>query len=98
MKTSTDRILTTHVGSLPRPADLLGLLLKREAGQPYDGDAFEAACAAAVDAIVARQVATGLDVVSDGEMSKPAYSTYMKDRMHGFGGQAPKGPAASDLL
>jgi len=98
MKTSTDRILTTHVGSLPRPDGFLKLLLAREAGEPVDGATFERACAEAVDDTVARQKEAGVDVVSDGEMSKPSYSTYMKDRLTGFGGFAARGHAAKDLL
>ncbi len=92
MKRSTDRILTTHVGSLPRPADLVELLYKKENGEPYDPSALEAAAARAVDAAVARQVAIGIDVVSDGEMSKVGYSTYVKDRLSGFAGHHPRPP------
>jgi 5-methyltetrahydropteroyltriglutamate--homocysteine methyltransferase len=87
MKLSTDRILTTHVGSLPRPAELSALLLQKERGEAYDSAALDAAVHDAVLAIVRRQVATGIDVVSDGEMSKITYSTYIKDRLTGFGGE-----------
>src|SRR5690606_13283357 len=78
MKTSTDRILTTHTGSLPRPQPLVELILKREAGEGIDPATFEAATVAAVEDVVARQVAAGVDVVSDGEMSKPSYTTYIR--------------------
>ena len=82
----TDRILTTHVGSLPRSAAVVELLLKRENGEPYDADAFWKTMADAVDALVARQVATGIDIPSDGETSKIGYATYVKDRLSGFDG------------
>ncbi len=84
MKTSTDRILTTHTGSLPRPKPLIDLILGREKGDAVAADVFEAATAKAVDDIVARQVACGIDVVSDGEMSKPSYTTYIRHRVTGI--------------
>jgi 5-methyltetrahydropteroyltriglutamate--homocysteine methyltransferase len=84
MKTSTDRILTTHTGSLPRPKSLIDLILGREKGDAVAPDVFEAATAKAVDDIVAQQVACGIDVVSDGEMSKPSYTTYIRHRVTGI--------------
>jgi 5-methyltetrahydropteroyltriglutamate--homocysteine methyltransferase len=84
MKLSTDRILTTHVGSLPRPQALLDLLVKRERGEAVDADAFEATSAKAVEDIVAQQAACGIDVVSDGEMSKPSYTMYVRHRVKGI--------------
>jgi 5-methyltetrahydropteroyltriglutamate--homocysteine methyltransferase len=84
MKTSTDRILTTHTGSLPRPLPLRDVLLSREKGEAIDPAAFEAATAAAVDDVVTQQVACGIDVVSDGEMSKPSYATYIRHRVEGI--------------
>jgi 5-methyltetrahydropteroyltriglutamate--homocysteine methyltransferase len=87
VKLSTDRILTTHVGSLPRPQTLVDLLLKKDQDQPYDHTEFARQVTAAVDQIVARQVAIGIDVVSDGEASKIGYATYIKDRLTGFGGE-----------
>ena len=84
MKTSTDRILTTHTGSLPRPKPLIDLILGRERGEGIDAATFEAATAKAVDEIVAQQVAAGIDVVSDGEMSKPSYTTYIRHRVTGI--------------
>ena len=87
MKLSTDRILTTHVGSLPRPQALVDLLVKKDQEQPYDHAEFDRQVAQAVRDIVARQVAIGIDVVSDGEASKIGYATYIKDRLTGFGGE-----------
>ncbi len=75
MKTSTDRILTTHTGSLPRSQSLMDIILRREKGEQIDAATFEAATAKAVDDIVAQQVACGVDIVSDGEMSKPSSPT-----------------------
>jgi 5-methyltetrahydropteroyltriglutamate--homocysteine methyltransferase len=84
MKTSTDRILTTHTGSLPRPKPLIDLVLRREKGEAIAADAFEAEVVKAVDDIVAQQVKAGVDVVSDGEMSKPSYTTYIRHRVTGI--------------
>jgi 5-methyltetrahydropteroyltriglutamate--homocysteine methyltransferase len=84
VKLSTERILTTHVGSLPRPKPMLELIAAREAGEPVDEAAFEAQSAASVIAIVAQQVACGIDIVSDGEQSKPSYATYVKHRITGI--------------
>jgi 5-methyltetrahydropteroyltriglutamate--homocysteine methyltransferase len=84
MKTSKDRILTTHTGSLPRPTQLVDLILQREQGQAVDAAAFEAAVAKAVDEVVAQQRSAGIDVVSDGEMSKPSYTTYIRHRVSGI--------------
>jgi 5-methyltetrahydropteroyltriglutamate--homocysteine methyltransferase len=92
MKLSTERILTTHVGSLPRPADLLELLERKDAGQPYDAKEFDRAVKRAVTDIVSRQVEAGIDVVSDGEMSKQSYATYVQERLTGFGGEYPTRP------
>lgn len=80
------RFLTTHVGSLPRPQQLIDLMFAREDGLPLDPDAVEAEITAAVAGIVARQREAGIDIVNDGEMSKPSYATYIKDRLSGFGG------------
>jgi 5-methyltetrahydropteroyltriglutamate--homocysteine methyltransferase len=84
MKTSTDRILTTHTGSLPRPKPLIDLILRREKGEAIDPKTFEAEVVKATDGIVAQQVAAGIDVVSDGEMSKPSYTTYIRHRVTGI--------------
>jgi 5-methyltetrahydropteroyltriglutamate--homocysteine methyltransferase len=84
MKRSTDRILTTHVGSLPRPPGIVDFLMKKEKGEAYDAAAFDAAMTRAVADVVKRQADIGIDVVSDGETSKISYSTYVTDRLTGF--------------
>ena len=94
MKLSTERILTTHVGSLPRALDLSDMLLKKEFGEAQDAAAFENRVRAAVGEVVAQQVAVGVDIVSDGEMSKIGYATYIKDRCDGFSGDSPRRPPA----
>ena len=88
MELSRDRVLTTHVGSLPRPESLRVLLVAREAGEAVDEAEIETEVEAAVDSIVQRQVALGIDAVSDGETSKISYATYVKDRYEGFGGES----------
>ena len=97
MKLSSDRILTTHVGSLPRPQHLREMLMAREAGDTVDAMTFDQAVRKAVDDSVRRQVAAGIDVVSDGEMSKIGYATYVKDRFSGFAGEGRR-RGAQDLL
>jgi 5-methyltetrahydropteroyltriglutamate--homocysteine methyltransferase len=92
VKLSQDRILTTHVGSLPRNAAVVDLLYQRENGVPVDAAAYDAAVAAGVADAVAKQVAAGIDVVSDGETSKVGYATYVKDRLSGFAGHYPRPP------
>jgi 5-methyltetrahydropteroyltriglutamate--homocysteine methyltransferase len=86
MKRSSERFLTTHTGSLPRPADLVRMMFAKEEGVPVDPTALESRIAAAVTEIIAKQCAAGVDIVNDGEMSKPSYATYIKDRLAGFGG------------
>jgi len=86
MKLSTDRILTTHVGSLPRGPAVVEQLLIKERGEQPDATLYDDTMRVAVSEVVKQQVATGLDVVSDGETSKISYATYMKDRLSGFGG------------
>jgi len=88
MKRSIDRILTTHTGSLPRPDDLIQMMFAREEGVPVDRAALDARVAAAVREVVDRQIAAGVNIVNDGEMSKPSYATYVKDRLAGFGGES----------
>ncbi len=97
MKTSTDRILTTHVGSLPRSRAVTDVLFARERGEQTDVAAGAAVIAAAVEQIVQRQAEVGIDVVSDGEMSKISYATYIKDRITGFDGDTPREPG-QDLV
>ena len=84
------RILTTHVGSLPRSQPVVDQIFAREKGEPVDEATFDAIMAAAIDACVARQVAAGVDIVSDGEMSKISYATYIKERYTGFDGDSPR--------
>jgi len=86
MKRSTERFLTTHTGSLPRPPDLIKTMYAKEEGVPVDAGALERRIAAAVAEVVRKQAESGVDVVGDGEMSKPSYATYIKDRLAGFGG------------
>jgi 5-methyltetrahydropteroyltriglutamate--homocysteine methyltransferase len=83
---STERFLTTHTGSLPRPDDLVLSMYAKEEGAPVDGAGLAARVRAAVAEVVRRQVDAGIDIVNDGEMSKPSYATYVKDRLDGFGG------------
>jgi 5-methyltetrahydropteroyltriglutamate--homocysteine methyltransferase len=88
MKRSTDRILTTHTGSLPRPHDLTTTLEALDGGTPPDAVAFDARVRRAVADIVKQQVDVGVDIVNDGEQGKVGYSTYVRHRLTGFGGQA----------
>lgn len=90
----TDRILTTHVGSLPRSQAVTDLVFAAERGDRIDQDRFDAVIGAAVDDAVAQQVGSGIDLVSDGEMSKISYATYIKDRITGFDGDSPRTPPA----
>ncbi len=92
MKTSQDRILTTHTGSLPRPPELRAVLVKKDQGEPYDKAELARLTREAVIAIVRRQAEVGIDIINDGEMSKPGYSTYVADRLSGFAGHEPAKP------
>lgn len=94
MKRNTDRILTTHVGSLARPERQLELLFAKELGQPYDVDEFEMSTRESVDQIVAQQVETGIDVVCDGEQGKSSFVTYAAERLSGF---SPRTGGGEDL-
>jgi 5-methyltetrahydropteroyltriglutamate--homocysteine methyltransferase len=89
-------LLATHVGSLPRPQAVVDVLFARERGEQHDAEAFDRCMAAAVSEAVRRQVEAGIDVVSDGEMSKISYATYVKDRYTGFAGDSPRN-APADL-
>jgi 5-methyltetrahydropteroyltriglutamate--homocysteine methyltransferase len=91
------RPTTTHVGSLPRSQTVVDLIFARERGEPVDEETFDAVMAQAIDQCVQRQVASGVDLVSDGEMSKISYATYLKDRYTGFDGDSPRRTPA-DLL
>jgi 5-methyltetrahydropteroyltriglutamate--homocysteine methyltransferase len=86
-------MLTTHVGSLPRGAELVPLLLARDQGLPYDAAEFDRLVLAAVDDAVANQLAAGVSIVSDGELGKIGYSTYVTERLSGFGGNVARKPA-----
>jgi 5-methyltetrahydropteroyltriglutamate--homocysteine methyltransferase len=88
MKRSTERFLTTHTGSLPRPDDLVRMMFAREEGVPVDRAALAARIRSGVADVVRKQTEVGLDVINDGELSKPSYATYIKDRLHGFGGES----------
>ena len=86
MKRSTERFLTTHTGSLPRPEDLIRAMYAKEEGVPVEPAALSDRVASAVEEVVRKQAEAGVDVINDGEMSKPSYATYIKDRLSGFGG------------
>ena len=90
------KILTTHVGSLPRTQEVVDFIFAREKEQPYDQAAFDACMTSAVSETVCRQVEAGVDIVSDGETSKISYATYVKDRYTGFDGDSPRN-APADL-
>ncbi len=96
MLRSTERILTTHVGSLPRAQAVADVLFARAAGMPAGPDAAQT-IAGAVKEVVRRQVAVGIDIVSDGEMSKISYATYVSERLSGFDGDTPREPG-QDLV
>ena len=86
MKRSIERIVTTHTGSLARPPELLQMLLARDEGQAVDPEVFDATVRQAVTQTVQRQVEIGLAVINDGEQSKISFATYIRERLHGFGG------------
>ena len=96
MRTSTDRILTTHVGSLPRPQDVVDLLFAQDRGEPYDPAVFEATMKRGVEGVIGEQKKAGIDIVSDGEMSKISYATYIRHRLTGFEGDSSR-PTPSDI-
>jgi 5-methyltetrahydropteroyltriglutamate--homocysteine methyltransferase len=96
MKLSTERILTTHVGSLPRPQEVVDLLFAQDRGETYDATKFEEVLRRAVGDAVRQQSEAGVDIVSDGEMSKISYATYLRHRLTGFEGDSPR-PTPQDL-
>jgi len=96
MKTSTDRILTTHVGSLPRPQDVVDLLFAQDRGEAFDQAKFDETMRRAVGDTVKRQEECGVDIVSDGETSKISYATYIRHRLTGFEGDSAR-PTPRDL-
>jgi 5-methyltetrahydropteroyltriglutamate--homocysteine methyltransferase len=97
MKRSDDRILVTHVGSIPRPAALRDLLVRQDAGETVDAGEFERQAESAVRHVVERQLAAGVDVGNDGEQPRAGFSTYVARRMRGFGGESRR-PLARDLI
>ena len=97
MKRSSERFLTTHTGSLPRPEDLIRMMFAKEEGVPVEPHALAQRIRAAVAEIVRRQSDAGIDAINDGEMSKPSYATYIKDRLNGFGGES-QPPPYPDLV
>ena len=92
-----DRILTTHTGSLPRPDDLIQMMWAVGDGIPVDREVLETRIAEAVRESVDRQIDAGISIINDGEMSKPSYATYVKDRLHGFGGETVQNYYFADL-
>jgi len=97
MQGSHGRFHTTHTGSLPRPEDLIRMMFAKEEGVPVEPNALGARIRSAVAEIVKRQTDAGVDVINDGEMSKPSYATYIKDRLNGFGGES-QPPPYPDLV
>jgi 5-methyltetrahydropteroyltriglutamate--homocysteine methyltransferase len=91
MKRSTDKIRTTHTGSLPRPSDVFATMQAIASGRPYDAEAYEASLTRHVAEIVRRQVEAGIDVVNDGECSKPSFQHYLSERLAGFETRVPPG-------
>jgi 5-methyltetrahydropteroyltriglutamate--homocysteine methyltransferase len=98
MSIGAGRILTTHTGSLPRPDDLIQMMWAKGDGIPVDAVALSDRIAAAVRQVVDRQAEAGVSIVNDGEMSKPSYATYVKDRLHGFGGESVQDYFFADLV
>jgi 5-methyltetrahydropteroyltriglutamate--homocysteine methyltransferase len=98
MSIGAGRILTTHTGSLPRPDDLIQMMWAKGDGIPVDAAALSDRVASAVQQVVDRQAEAGVSVVNDGEMSKPSYATYVKDRLHGFGGESVQNYFFADLV
>ena len=97
MPNGVERILTTHTGSLPRPADLLAMIQAKETGQPFDAEELAAAVRRSVAEAVEAQANAGIDIVNDGEFSKPGFSDYIKDRVSGLGGVDPSPQAPTEV-
>jgi 5-methyltetrahydropteroyltriglutamate--homocysteine methyltransferase len=97
MKTSSDRILTTHTGSLPRSKALSAMLVKREQGKPYDADALQAEIERNLDFVVKLQRDCGVDIGNDGETPRVGFSTYTTERMTGFGGESHRKPTLDSI-
>lgn len=86
MRSAAERIRTTHAGSLPRPQQLLDAVIAKESGEAVDSKQFDAEVGAAVEDVVEKQLEAGVDIVNDGEMGRPSYATYVRERLTGFGG------------
>jgi 5-methyltetrahydropteroyltriglutamate--homocysteine methyltransferase len=97
MKRSTDRILTTHVGSLVRPPELVEIMRAKESGQAYNQEELGARVRSSVREVVQQQAETGIDILSDGEYGKPSFSGYVNERLTGFQ-RRPRDPQESPLL
>ena len=97
MPSGVERIQTTHTGSLPRPADLLAMIQAKETGQPFDSEELAAAVRRSVAEAVEAQANAGIDIVNDGEFSKPGFSDYIKDRVSGLGGVDPSPQAPTEV-
>jgi len=97
LKTSTDRILTTHTGSLPRSKALSAMLVKREQRKPFDREAFAREIASNMDANLRRQADAGVDIGNDGETPRVGFSTYPTERMKGFGGESRRKPTLDTI-
>jgi len=92
MQRSTQRLLTTHVGSLPRPRPLTNLLIRQERGETIDEGEFARQVEAATKLVIHKQLAAGIDIGNDGELSRPSFATYVAQRMTGFGGAGTRPP------
>ena len=97
MKRSTDRILTTHVGSLVRPPGVVEIMRAKESGQAYDQEALASRVRISVKEVVQKQVEAGVDILSDGEYGKPSFSGYVNERLSRFT-RRPRDPQESPLL
>src|SRR6476659_5035034 len=96
MRHSTDRILTTHAGSLPRPQSLIALHTAKFAGTPIEDTVLDQAAEQASRAVIAGQIESGIDIVNNGEMGRESFFTYVQHRMTGFGGTGTR-PIMADL-
>src|SRR5262245_20552503 len=98
MQRSTERILTTHAGSLPRPDDLWDMIMAKDAGQPYEQEAFDTRVRSAVAEVVQQQIASGINIINDGEESKRSFSTYVRERFHGWEERPPQPDERPSLI
>src|SRR5213593_2791 len=98
MRRSTERILTTHAGSLPRPDDLRDMLMAKDEGRPYDQETFARHVRSAVAEVVQQQHAAGIDIINDGEESKRSFSTYVRERFNGWEERPPRPDERPSLI